>query len=149
MFRSWKSRAAVFAVTATMAVPVLGLASPAGAAKGGNGDAAHACQKGGWMNVYRSDGTSFANQDACVSYGAHGGRLTTKTASQLLCESYGGTFAHGTTPVVWTCNGWSFTDNLDYFAKYNALTNDCIADGGSYLNASGNTANIGVAECRT
>jgi len=32
LFKSWKSRAAVFAVAATMAVPVLGLAGPAGAA---------------------------------------------------------------------------------------------------------------------
>ena len=31
LFKSWKSRAAVFAVAASMAVPVLALASPAGA----------------------------------------------------------------------------------------------------------------------
>jgi len=31
LFKSWKSRAAVFAVAASMAVPVLGIASPAGA----------------------------------------------------------------------------------------------------------------------
>jgi len=35
MSRSWKSRAAVFAVAAAMAVPVIALETPAGAAKGG------------------------------------------------------------------------------------------------------------------
>lgn len=35
MFTSWKSRGAVLAVAATMAVPVLCMASPAGAAKAG------------------------------------------------------------------------------------------------------------------
>jgi hypothetical protein len=33
LLKSWKSRAAVFAVAATMAVPLLGFASPAGAAE--------------------------------------------------------------------------------------------------------------------
>ena len=35
MFKSWKSRAAGFAIAATMAVPVFGLASSASAAQGG------------------------------------------------------------------------------------------------------------------
>jgi hypothetical protein len=40
---------------------------------GGNSAAAKACQKGGWQTLYRSDGTSFANEDECVSYAAKGG----------------------------------------------------------------------------
>lgn len=45
------------------------------AAGGGNSDAAHACQKGGWQNLVRSDGTPFKNQGECVSYAAQGGTL--------------------------------------------------------------------------
>jgi hypothetical protein len=76
MFTSWKSRAAVFAVAA-MGVPVLGLASPAGAAAGGNSANAHACQKGGWQTAQTGTGAAFASQDECVSYGAHGGTVFT------------------------------------------------------------------------
>ena len=101
MFKSWKSRAAVFAVAATMAGAVLGLASPAGADAGGNSANAHACQQGGWQHLFRSDGTSFANQGACVSYAARGGTL--KSAQQLECESLGGTYAVGTGLILWTC----------------------------------------------
>jgi hypothetical protein len=73
LFTSWKSRAAVFAVAATMAEPVLALTSPAGAS--GNSANAHACQKGGWQTLETTSGGSFANQDACVSYGAQGGLI--------------------------------------------------------------------------
>jgi hypothetical protein len=44
-------------------------------AGGGNSENAKLCQKGGWMNLQGSDGTQFANQDDCVSFGAHGGTL--------------------------------------------------------------------------
>jgi len=33
------------------------------------------CQKNGWMNLVRSDGTGFNNPGDCVSYGAQGGTL--------------------------------------------------------------------------
>ena len=36
---------------------------------GGNSGAAKACQKGGWQTLVRSDGSTFYNQDDCVSYG--------------------------------------------------------------------------------
>jgi hypothetical protein len=111
MFTSWKSRAVVFAVAATMAAPVLGLASPASAAKGGNADVAHACQKGGWQHLVRSDGTPFSNPDACVSYGAHGGTLTTKSAAQRECESLGGTYSDNpSTGIVFTCDNIPTSD---------------------------------------
>jgi len=42
------------------------------AAKGGNSTNAKLCYKGGWENL-SSDTGSFANQDECVSYAAHGG----------------------------------------------------------------------------
>jgi hypothetical protein len=64
----------VAAVTAAVAVPLA-------VAGGGNSDAANACkQGGGWQNLVRQDGTSFADQGACVSYAVHGGRLVEKAA---------------------------------------------------------------------
>ena len=72
MFKSWKSRAAVFAVAATVAVPVLALASPARAAVGNSANA-KACQNNGWNTLLTSEGTAFKNQGDCVSYGAQGG----------------------------------------------------------------------------
>jgi len=43
--------------------------------KGGNSDAAHACQQGGWQHLEGSDGTLFHNTGECVSFAAHGGTL--------------------------------------------------------------------------
>jgi hypothetical protein len=43
------------------------------AAGDGNSDAAHACQQGGYLNLQRSDGSSFTNVGDCVSYFAQGG----------------------------------------------------------------------------
>jgi hypothetical protein len=56
---------------ALLAVPV------AGAGPGGNSSAAHACQKGGYLSLVGSDGTTFDNVGACVSYAAHGGTFAT------------------------------------------------------------------------
>ena len=47
-------------------------APPTGAAAGGNSANAKLCQKDGWKTLYRGDGSTFANQGDCVSYGAHG-----------------------------------------------------------------------------
>ena len=49
-------------------------------ATAGNGSSgkAEACQNGGWQNLARTDATGFNNQDECVAYGAHGGRLGLK-----------------------------------------------------------------------
>lgn len=41
----------------------------------GNSDAAHACQQGGYANLFRTDGTGFKNTGECVSYAAQGGVL--------------------------------------------------------------------------
>ena len=54
----------------------LGVATAtAGTGNGGNSTNAQLCYKGGWQHLYRSDGGTFANQDACVSYAAMGGKL--------------------------------------------------------------------------
>jgi hypothetical protein len=64
---------AVYAITAAIALPVVGWATLVDAAPGGNSANAHACQKGGWQTLQTATGDSFTNQGACVSYGAHGG----------------------------------------------------------------------------
>ena len=64
--------AVVLACTlALLAVPV------AGAGSGGNSPAAHACQQGGYRSLVGSDGTTFRNVGACVSYAARGGKFAT------------------------------------------------------------------------
>lgn len=52
-------------------------------ADGGNSDAAHACQHGGYANYTRTDGTTFANQGQCVSYAARGGTLKPKPTATI------------------------------------------------------------------
>jgi hypothetical protein len=57
----------------------LGLAiAPASAAPGGNAWAAKACQKGGYVDWVREDGTAFATTGECVSYAARHGQLYTR-----------------------------------------------------------------------
>ena len=50
-------------------------------AKGGNSAAAHACQQGGYLNLFRLDGTGFVNTGDCVSYAAHGGVFVTRVTT--------------------------------------------------------------------
>jgi hypothetical protein len=57
------------------ALAALALGALPALAGGGNSDAAHACQKGGYAHYTRADGTRFANTGECVSYAAHGGVL--------------------------------------------------------------------------
>ena len=53
----------------------------------GNAPNAKACQKDGWENLVREDGSTFANQDECVSYAAQGGVLQPKPLTPLeLCK---------------------------------------------------------------
>jgi len=63
-----------------MFVPTVAFATAAGAAKGGNGENAQACQKNGWQSLFRPDGSPFADEGECVSYGAHGGTASTTSA---------------------------------------------------------------------
>jgi hypothetical protein len=108
-------------------------------AGGGNSAIAKMCQKGGWKLLIRSsDGSSFANEEACVSYGAEGGTLIAKTKSQLDCEDLGGTFGPGPnltitfpfTTVYWVCNGYGTEDTTfdEFYAMTQILSADCFAD---------------------
>jgi hypothetical protein len=97
-------------------------------AAGGNAENANLCQNGGWQTLTRSDGSTFANQGDCVSYGAQGGTLVARSQSQLDCESFGGTFVVGTTPVLWTCVGLVSTSVEAWNQKFIQLSDDCGAD---------------------
>lgn len=77
------------ALLGVLSAGVLGLGlAPAAWAGGGNSANAKRCQKGGWMNLVRSNGTTFANQDACVSYGAKGGTLEPKPTCTAGSENF-------------------------------------------------------------
>jgi len=61
-------------------------------------------------------------------------------ASQSLCESYGGIFAVGTSPVLWTCDGLpdlGAGPNLDRALD---LQDASFADGGDFLGSTNSPA---------
>lgn len=87
MSRTWKSRVGVLALTATIGIGLVGLASPAGAV---DTDAAAkaSCKDDGWKKLVRTDGTPFKNQGDCAAYASQGGQLLascydTPTANSL------------------------------------------------------------------
>ena len=122
-------------VGALLAALTVGVAT-ATASGGGNSTGATACQNGGWHNLVGANASAFKNQGDCASYAAQGGPLSPKTASQTLCESYGGTFS--TDPAssyfdnplatfVWSCNHGDMTFPNDAYQA-----SDCFHDGGVF-----------------
>jgi len=107
-------------------------------ATAGNGSSgkAEACQNGGWQNLVGANAAAFKNQGECVAYAAQGGTLSPKSASQVLCESYGGTFSsdpassyfdNPLAAFIWSCNRGDLSfPNDDYLAS------DCFHDGGAF-----------------
>ena len=95
-------------------------------AGGGNSDAAHACQKGGWQNLVRSDGTSFANQGECVSYAAQGGTLKPKPTCTAGSEDFSGdaefstptTFSGGTIDSAFGSDGGILIQGSSVFGGF-------------------------------
>jgi hypothetical protein len=79
-----------FVVAALASLTLLGTSGTAWATPAppgpGNSAAAHACQNGGWQNVVTSTGATFANQDECVAYAAHGGALAPKPTASLVMQ---------------------------------------------------------------
>src|SRR5262245_17127617 len=63
------------------AVFALTLGATTANAGGGNSANAKLCHKGGWQNLFTATGGSFAGEQACVSYAAQGGTLTTTPPS--------------------------------------------------------------------
>ena len=72
------NRVVIAAVTAGLFAGVLAGTSYAKKPPPGNSGAAKSCQKGGYKNLFRADGTGFRNTGQCVSYAAHGGTFATK-----------------------------------------------------------------------
>ena len=59
-------------------VLMLFVVSPSAAAQdGGNSDAAHLCQKGGYADLVGTNGETFENTGQCVSFAAQGGAFAT------------------------------------------------------------------------
>src|SRR3954452_16267026 len=119
---------ALFALTVGVATATAG---------GGNSATAKLCQKGGWQTLVRSDGTPFADEQACTSYGAQGGTPMPppppKTQAQLDCESFGEMYSSdpesnqlGFGTVVFSCLG--FAPN-----GVNPLSSDCFSIGGGIM----------------
>src|SRR5262245_1573267 len=107
---------AVFALTVGVATANAG---------GGNSADAKLCQKGGWQSLFTATGGSFASEEACVSYAAQGGTLTTLTLEQqwqTICQNGGGDFSDG---GQWVCFGIFLSP-----ATFDALAVPCTAAGG-------------------
>jgi hypothetical protein len=140
------------ALVVVSAVAAAGVAAKPAGSGPGNSPNAKLCQKGGWQNFVRSNGTSFANEEQCTAYAAGGNTLQPKPTfpeSRALCGSYGGTFGvggpdlvQGGAPgalVVWVCNGVPFVDTTTEAAQQQALTARCRADN----NGLGNVVSSG------
>jgi hypothetical protein len=110
----------LFVVGALAVVVSVVEAGPAFAAKGGNNDAAKACQQGGWQTLVPNLGDRFANQGDCVNDGARGSPPF-GTAAKVACEGIGGRFTLA--PTSWTCE----YDNVD---NPPALQTACTTDRG-------------------
>lgn len=125
---------AVAALSAVVAGPVA--AEPAGPGPGNNPNA-EACQKGGYVNLVRSDGTGFQTEGECTSYAARGGTLTPKATPiqqyQSTCENATppGTFfaISATNADEWVCVRPFFDIGLTESTR-SALDVICVDAGG-------------------
>jgi hypothetical protein len=111
----------VVALCATFAVS---LGASTASADSGNSENAKACQKGGWEDLRRSDGTSFKNAGECVAYAARGGALEPDFAGRAVCEALGFTFSLGTGNTIWRCGPSSSSSDIGAFIF------PCTVDGG-------------------
>lgn len=87
----------VMLVALTLALSV-GVATAS--AGGGNSANAKLCQHGGWMNLQGSEGTQFANQGGCVSFGAHGGTIVAKPTCTAGSDNFSSD-AEFSVPTTW------------------------------------------------
>ena len=76
MSRFRRNVSLVFAFTVLLAGFMFAFAPSSIASKGGNSEAAKACQDGGYLNYTTADGEPFQNPGQCVQYAAQGGTLT-------------------------------------------------------------------------
>jgi hypothetical protein len=102
MRRFLRSGIAVFALLLSLLI----IPAAAGAAPGGgNSQYAQACQKGGYENFTRTDGSTFANTGDCASYAAGGGTLVPVVRLPDLLP----TVACVTDPTLWSGVRCTFT----------------------------------------
>ena len=85
MRRSMRKLVAVFGVVLVVAVAA---ASTSLADKPGNSLNAKLCQKNGWMGLLTRSGEPFSGEEACTSYGAHGGQLIVTAARACLDDGW-------------------------------------------------------------
>jgi hypothetical protein len=87
----------MFLATGTAAAALVfalfgGVATAAKQGPGGNSDAAKACQKTGYQDWVREDGSAFETSKECTAYAAEGGTLQPKPTFASVCTAVGGTF---------------------------------------------------------
>ncbi len=126
---------------------------------GGNSDAAHACQHGGFANLagVTSSGQvfSFTNEGDCVSYAAHGGTFTTPMPTCTVspgvgCLTFSGvTLPSGTGNSITLTGATSFDDTcttpVNGTCIQTVLPNTLATGGGDYMetNSSGGVISQG------
>src|SRR5262245_30318710 len=90
----------VWLVVAVLTVALSVGASTAFAAKGSNSENAKLCQKGGWEDLVRSNGTAFNSEQECVSYAAQGGTLMPKPTCTAGSDDFSDD-ANLSVPTMW------------------------------------------------
>ena len=113
-------------------------------AGGGNSGAAQTCQKGGYANLVRSDGSMFANAGACVSYAALDGAFVPVTLSATFVpDPSRGEFQNltvtGSGLQPWSTVSYSFVQFANGIRTVSLPTevNHTVASDGGFLTAWG------------
>ena len=120
----------VAATAAVIAVP-LAVAAPGN----GNSDNAKLCQKDGWQSLARTEdhASGFDNQDECVSYAAHGGKLVAKEAKPAITVVSAPTFGLNTktcsVTVPYTEGIDTFLYGVNGYSQYTPITSDVTVTG--------------------
>jgi hypothetical protein len=139
VFSSVKSCAGVLAAGLMVGLVVVGVVSPAGAAS--NAANAKLCQKNGWQSLESSNGATFANQEGCVSYGAHGGqlfspKLTITPNSVVLDETFvvTATGFHPLSDGTLIFSSAVFSDRVSEPTDANGVMTSSVSFGGCFPN---------------
>jgi hypothetical protein len=82
----------------------------------GNSSSAQSCYKGGWQNLVTSGGATFASQDQCVAYAAHGGVFgAPKPAGASLVITDSAVVVHGNCTYDITGSGLQPGSNIFFY----------------------------------
>ena len=119
----------VFVVSCMALMAVAGTAS----AGGGNSGAAQACQKGAYLTMQRSDGSSFKNAGDCVSYFAQTKKSACVVAPGVGCLTFDNVVLTNGLGDTLTLNAaYSFNTNCTGSCPTSPNNNDATG-GGTYL----------------